>query len=446
MFKYNSIQEFVLPKPVIILGGGLAGCEAAWQLSKRGISVSLFEMKPEVFSPAHKTEHLAELVCSNSLRSNTIENAVGLLKEEMRIMESLIIKAADAASVPAGSALAVDRILFSRFIEDKLSSMESVKIVRKEVTQIPDDSIVIIATGPLTSDAMAKSISTFTGSEFLYFYDAVSPIIYEESIDYMKVFKASRYEEGEGDYVNCPLTKEEYESFWHELMNGEEVSLRDFEDKKCFEGCLPVEVIARRGINTLAFGPMKPVGLVDPRTGKQPHAVIQLRQENREATLLNMVGFQTKLTWPEQKRIFRTIPGLERAEFARYGSIHRNTFIHSPALIEKSMQLYSNRDIFFCGQIAGVEGYVESAASGLLAGISAYYHLSGKDFPIPPKETGLGALLHHITRKDLKHFQPMNINFGLFSTLPHKIRKKERGIHYAKRSLKELRKWNGTLD
>jgi len=447
MIKSNFNQEIVLPKPVIIIGGGLAGCEAAWQLSKRGIPVTLFEMKPEVFSPAHKTEHLAELVCSNSLRSNATENAVGLLKEEMRTMGSLIMEAADATSVPAGRALAVDRNLFSLFIENKLSSSSNVGIVRKEVTQIPDDSTVIIATGPLTSDAMAKSISTLTGSEYLYFYDAISPIIYEESLDYTKVFKASRYDETvKGDYINCPLTTEEYESFWRELLDGEEVSLRDFEDKKCFEGCLPIEVIARRGIKTLSFGPMKPVGLVDPRTGKQPHAVIQLRQENREATLFNMVGFQTKLTWPEQRRIFRTIPGLEGAEFARYGSIHRNTFINSPALLEKSMQLRSNKDVFFCGQVTGVEGYVESAASGLLAGISACHHLSEKVFSIPPQETGLGTLIHHITRKDLKHFQPMNINFGLFSPLPGKIRKRERGRHYTERSLNELRAWKDNLN
>ncbi len=447
MIKSDIDQEIVLPKSVIIIGGGLAGCEAAWQLSKRGIPVSLFEMKPEVFSPAHKTEHLAELVCSNSLRSNAIENAVGLLKEEMRTMGSLIMEAADATSVPAGRALAVDRNLFSLFIENKLSSSDNVEIIRREVTQIPDDSTVIIATGPLTSDAMAESISTLTGSEYLYFYDAISPIIYEESLDYTKVFKASRYDDTvKGDYINCPLTVEEYESFWRELLDGEEVSLRDFEDRKCFEGCLPIEVIARRGIKTLSFGPMKPVGLVDPRTGKQPHAVIQLRQENREATLFNMVGFQTKLTWPEQKRIFRTIPGLEGAEFARYGSIHRNTFLNSPALLENTLQLRSHRNIFFCGQVTGVEGYVESAASGLLAGISACHHLSKKVLSIPPRETALGALIHHIARKDLKHFQPMNINFGLFSPLPHKIRKRERGRHYAERSLKELGGWKDNLN
>ncbi len=431
---------------VTIIGGGLAGCEAAWQLSKRGISVSLFEMKPKVFSPAHKTDHLAELVCSNSLRSDATENAVGLLKEEMRIMGSLIIEAADATAVPAGRALAVDRELFSLYIEKKLSACDNLQIIRKEVKEIPLDSPVIIATGPLTSDAMAESIATLTGCEYLYFYDAISPIIHEDSLDYRKVFKASRYGEGEGDYINCPFTGEEYEAFWQELMKGDEVSLKDFEDKKFFEGCLPVEVIARRGINTLAFGPMKPVGLLDPRTGKQPHAVIQLRQDNSEGTLFNMVGFQTKLTWPEQKRIFRTIPGMENAEFARYGSIHRNTFINSPALLEETLQLQSNRDIFFGGQITGVEGYVESTAAGLLAGISASCHVSGRDFLIPPRETGLGALIRHITGTKSKHFQPMNINFGLFPPLPGKIRKRERGRHRAERSLKEVKEWKENLE
>ncbi|MBN2569496.1 MAG: methylenetetrahydrofolate--tRNA-(uracil(54)-C(5))-methyltransferase (FADH(2)-oxidizing) TrmFO [Deltaproteobacteria bacterium] len=431
---------------VTIIGGGLAGCEAAWQLSRRGIPVSLVEMKPEVFSPAHKTEHLAELVCSNSLRANAVENAVGLLKEEMRIMESLIVEAADATSVPAGRALAVDRSLFSLYVERKLSERNNIRILRREVKEISDDSTVIIATGPLTSVALTEHILTLTGSQYLYFYDAISPIIYGDSIDYGKIFRASRYGEGQGDYVNCPFVREEYECFWNELIKGEEVPLRDFEDRKCFEGCLPVEVIARRGINTLAFGPMKPVGLVDPRTGKQPHAVIQLRQENMEATLFNIVGFQTKLSRPEQRRIFRTIPGLKGAEFARYGSIHRNTFINSPALLDKTLQLRSKRNIFFAGQITGVEGYVESAASGLIAGISAFNHISGKDFSTPPEETALGALIHHITDAKAKHFQPMNINFGLFPPLPVKTNKRERGRRYAERSLNELKRWKDNMD
>jgi len=423
-------------RQVTVIGGGLAGCEAAWQLSRRDIGVSLFEMKPAVFSPAHRSEHLAELVCSNSLRSASPENAAGLLKEELRIMGSLIMEAADATAVPAGGALAVDRERFSRYIEERLAACDTIDVIREEVTTIPGDSPVIIATGPLTSDALAESIAALTGSEYLYFYDAISPIVHADSLDYTKVFKASRYGKGEADYINCPLTKEEYERFWHELMEGEEVALHDFEDKQCFDGCLPIEVMARRGVDTLAFGPMKPVGLVDPRRGERPHAVIQLRQENSEATLYNMVGFQTKLTWPEQRRIFRTIPGLEHAEFARYGSIHRNTFINSPALLDESLKLAATDHIFFAGQITGVEGYIESTASGLLAGLSVSFRLAGKDWPIPPRETALGSLIHHVTGRDARHFQPMNINFGLFPRLPGRIRKRERGRHYAERSLK----------
>ena len=422
-------------RQVTVIGGGLAGCEAAWQLSRRGVDVSLFEMKPVVFSPAHRSEHLAELVCSNSLRSASPENAAGLLKEELRIMGSLIMEAADATAVPAGGALAVDRERFSRYIEERLAACDAIDVIREEVTTIPGDSPVIIATGPLTSDAMAERIAHLTGSDYLYFYDAISPIVHADSLDLDRVFRASRYADGEGDYLNCPFSKEEYERFWRDLMEGSEVALHDFEDKKCFDGCLPIEVMARRGIDTLAFGPMKPVGLVDPRTGKRPHAVIQLRQENNEATLYNMVGFQTKLTWPEQRRIFRTIPGLEHAEFARYGSIHRNTFINSPALLKETLQLQSEGNIFFAGQITGVEGYIESTASGLMAGMSASCHLAGKDWPIPPRETSLGALIHHVTRNDAKHFQPMNINFGLFPRLPGRIRKRERGRQYAQRSL-----------
>ncbi|MBE9547371.1 MAG: methylenetetrahydrofolate--tRNA-(uracil(54)-C(5))-methyltransferase (FADH(2)-oxidizing) TrmFO, partial [Proteobacteria bacterium] len=380
-------------RPITIIGGGLAGCEAAWQLLKRGIDVLLYEMKPESFSPAHKSPLLAELVCSNSLRSNITRNAVGLLKEEMRQTDSLIIEAADATAVPAGKALAVDRTLFSQYIEQKLNGCKGLKIIREEVTEIPGDSIVIIASGPLTSDSLAKSISEITGCEYLYFYDAISPIIDKDSIDFTKVFRASRYDDGAGDYLNCPLNRDEYERFWKAITEGDEVPLRDFEDFKYFEGCLPIEIIAGRGINTLAFGPMKPVGLTDPKTGEQPYAALQLRQENREGTLFNMVGFQTKLTWPEQKRIFRMIPGLEEAEFARYGSIHRNTFINSPALLKKTLQLRSRPGIFIAGQITGVEGYVESAAMGLIAGINASsLCLKDKDLAIPPKTTALGAL------------------------------------------------------
>jgi len=429
-------------KPIIVVGGGLAGCEAAWQISKRGIDVLLFEMKPSRFSPAHTSPLLAELVCSNSFRSDAIENAVGLLKEEMRMMGSLIMEAADATTVPAGKALAVDRILFSRFIEERFSSA-GITISREELTRIPEDALVIIATGPLTSESMAREISSLTGGEYLYFYDAISPIVEAESIDYTRVFRASRYEnEGEGDYLNCPLTGEEYERFWNHLVGGEDVPLRDFEDRDCFEGCLPIEVLARRGPKTLLFGPMKPVGLIDPKTGKRPYGVVQLRQENSAGTLYNLVGFQTKLTWTEQKRILRMIPGLERAVFARYGSIHRNTFIHSPTLLKKTLQLRSNEHIFFAGQITGVEGYVESAAMGLMAGLNASWQISGRDdMTPPPGTTALGALLNHITNADDKTFQPMNVNFGLFVPLEDRVPKRERGRLYAKRSLSALKGW-----
>ncbi|MBI4632687.1 MAG: methylenetetrahydrofolate--tRNA-(uracil(54)-C(5))-methyltransferase (FADH(2)-oxidizing) TrmFO [Deltaproteobacteria bacterium] len=428
-------------KSIIVIGGGLAGCEAAWQLAKRGETVTLCEMKPERFSPAHKSEYLAELVCSNSLRSNILENAVGLLKEEMRLMGSLIIEAADATAVPAGKALAVDRTDFSRTIESKLLSRKGVEIVRKEIPAIPTEEVVIIATGPLTSDALAQSIAKVTGSNYLYFYDAIAPIIEKESLNYESIFRASRYADGAGDYLNCPLEKDEYERFWNALTEGKCVPLETFEDIKCFEGCLPIEVIAGRGINTLCFGPMKPVGLVNPKTGKQPYAVVQLRQENREQTLFNMVGFQTKLTWPEQQRIFRMIPGLEQAEFARYGSMHRNTFINSPLLLKETLQLQTRDNLFFAGQITGVEGYVESAAMGLIAGISACRYVHGEKMAPPPGTTALGALVNHITGKDGKNFQPMNVNFGLFPPLPGRVPKKNRGEHYARRALNDLKKW-----
>lgn len=429
-------------KPVIIIGGGLAGCEATWQLLKRGFDVLLYEMKPGVYTPAHKSQLLAELVCSNSLRSNIIQNAVGLLKEEMRTLDSIIIEAADATAVPAGKALAVDRTLFSQYIEQTLNECKGLKIIREEITAIPGDSPVIIASGPLTSDPLAKSISKTTGSEYLYFYDAISPIIDRDSIDDTLVFRASRYDNDNGDYLNCPLTRDEYEQFWKMLTEGKEVPLRNFEDSKCFEGCLPIEVMARRGKNTLAFGPMKPVGLINPKTGERPYAVVQLRQEDKDGTLFNMVGFQTKLTWPEQGRIFRTIPGLKEAEFARYGSIHRNTFINSPALLKSTLQLRSNDNILFAGQITGVEGYVESAAMGLIAGINIHRYLKGKDLTtIPPKTTAIGALLHYISNTSHKTFQPMNVNFGLFPPLPKRVPKKKRGEYFAERALADLKKW-----
>ncbi len=413
-------------KPIIVIGGGLAGCEAAWQLLIRGRSVVIYEMKPEVFSPAHKSPHLAELVCSNSLRSNMPGNAVGLLKEEMRIMNSLIIEAADRTAVPAGRALAVDRARFSMYVEERLLSQERLTIIRKEFEEIPDDHMVVIATGPLTSHAFAKSIAELTGSDYIYFYDAISPIINGDSIDYTKVFRASRYDEGEGDYLNCPMERAEYEQFWHALIEGEEVPLKPFEQLKFFSGCLPIEVLARSGKNTLAFGPMKPVGLLDPKTGKEPYAVVQLRQEDEGCRLFNMVGFQTKLTWSEQRRILRMIPGLENTEFARYGSIHRNTFINSPALLRESLQLRTKDNVFFAGQITG-EGYVESAAIGLMAGLNVSCRLSGRTMTPPPATTALGSILHYIIHADQKNFQPMNINFGNSRLLQRKHSRKTEG-------------------
>jgi methylenetetrahydrofolate--tRNA-(uracil-5-)-methyltransferase len=403
--------------------------------------VVLYEMKPRSFSPAHKSPLLAELVCSNSLRSNSLDNAVGLLKEELRRLGSLIMAAADATAVPAGSALAVDRVAFSRYIEEKLLSHPALEIVRDEVRELPPARPVIIATGPLTSPDLARHIAGWTGSADLYFYDAISPIIDGESINYDLVFQASRYDTGEGDYLNCPLEKDEYERFWQLLIEGDEVPLKTGEELKFFEGCMPIEIMAKRGLSTLAFGPMKPVGLINPRTGRQPYAVIQLRRENLAATLYNMVGFQTKLTWPEQRRIFRTIPGLEKAEFVRYGSIHRNTFINSPALLAKTLQLHGNAGIFFAGQITGVEGYVESSAMGLLAGLNVHSYLSERSLPPPPETTAIGALVNYITKADKKTFQPMNVNFGLFPPLAGKTPKKLRGQSYSTRALTNLDHW-----
>lgn len=431
-------------KPIVILGGGLAGCEAAWQLASRGIPFTLHEMKPRRFSPAHKSPALAELVCSNSLRSAEISSAAGLLKEEMRQLKSVIMEAADASSVPAGKALAVDRTRFSSRVE-ALLNQRHLRVVRDEVTEIPAGTVVLIATGPLTSDALAEKISALTGKDHLYFYDAISPIVDAATIDAKKTFRASRYDEGEGDYLNCPLTAAEYETFHRALLEGRQVPPREFEDSKFFEGCLPIEVMASRGPRTLLFGPMKPVGLVDPATGKKPHAVVQLRPENRERTAYNLVGFQTKLAWPEQARVFRMIPGLEKAEFLRFGSIHRNTFINSPALLDSTLSLRSNPDVYFAGQITGVEGYIESAAMGIIAGISIRCRLTGRSFDPPPRTTALGALLHHITGSDPSKFQPMNVNFGLFEPLPRRVRKKDRGEHYAARALTDLRDWTTRL-
>jgi methylenetetrahydrofolate--tRNA-(uracil-5-)-methyltransferase len=431
--------------PITVIGGGLAGCEAAWQLLRRGHRVRLHEMKPERFSPAHKSPLLAELVCSNSLRSAGLDNAVGLLKEELRRMDSLIMAAADATAVPAGKALAVDRGAFSRYIEGRLAAQDNLELLRGEITALPSSGITVIATGPLTSDALAGAITSLIGGPYLYFYDAISPIIEGESIDRNLVFAASRYDHGEADYLNCPMDREIYERFWKALTEAQETPLHTFEQIKCFEGCLPVEVIARRGIETLAHGPMKPVGLIDPRTGRQPHAVVQLRKEDREGILYNIVGFQTKMTWPEQRRVFRMIPGLENTEFARYGSVHRNTFLNAPALLTPFLQLRGRPELFFAGQITGVEGYVESTAMGLLAGINADALWEGRELIPPPSETAFGALIGHLQRADRKTFQPMNVAFGLFPPLPGRIRKRERGMHYAQRSLSALAAWRRQL-
>lgn len=432
-------------KSISIIGGGLAGCEAAWQAAQRGVSVVLHEMKPQRYSPAHGLPGLAELVCSNSLRGISLDNAVGLLKEELRRCGSLTMEAAEATSVPAGGALAVDRGLFSDYVTDKIESHPLIRLERVESTCIPVDGIVIIASGPLTSDALAAALTDLTGDR-LYFYDAIAPIVSAESLDMTKVFAASRYGKGDGDdYLNCPLDEAEYLRFIDELNRGEKVPARDFEKVVHFEGCMPVEELASRGVETLRFGPMKPVGLIDPHTGHEAHAVIQLRAENREKTMYNLVGFQTKLTYGEQRRIFRLIPGLENAEFVRLGSMHRNTFINSPALLETTQQLKSDPRIFFAGQITGVEGYVESAASGFLAGVAAAAFVRDQPINMPSPETAFGALMHHITNADVKHFQPMNVNYGLFPELPGRVKKKERRQKLAERALEALEGWKGKL-
>ena len=426
---------------ITIIGGGLAGCESAWQAAGRGVSVTLHEMKPERFSPAHELPGLAELVCSNSLRGISLDNAVGLLKEELRRCGSLIMTAAEATSVPAGGALAVDRQLFSAHVTAAIEAHPLIRIVRGETTTIPAEGTVIIASGPLTSDTLAESLKELTGDR-LYFYDAIAPIVSAESLDMNKIFAASRYGKGDSDdYLNCPLNEEEYLAFIEQLLVGEKVPAREFEKVVHFEGCMPVEALASRGVETLRFGPMKPVGLINPATGRETHAVIQLRAENREKTMYNLVGFQTKLTWPEQRRIFRMIPGLEQAEFVRLGSMHRNTFINSPALLDATQRLKSDPRIFFAGQITGVEGYVESAASGFLAGIAAACCVTGQAIPPAPAETALGALMLHITNADVKHFQPMNVNYGLFPELPGRIKKKERRQKLAERALEALEEW-----
>ncbi len=422
---------------VNVIGAGLAGTECAWQLAKSGIEVDLYEMKPSKHSPAHHKDTFAELVCSNSLRGAGLENAPGLLKEEMRRLDSVIIKSADETKVPAGGCLAVDRELFSETVTNKINSLKNVNIINKEITTIPD-GITVIATGPLTSDAFSSSISKFIGEDYLHFFDAAAPVVTKESIDFESAYIASRYDKGEAAYINCPMTKEEYDAFYQELINAECAVLKEFEqNNKIFEGCMPVEVMAKRGEQTLLFGPLKPVGLPDPKTGKDPYAVVQLRQDNSSATLYNIVGFQTHLKFGEQKRVFGMIPALKNAEFVRYGVMHRNTYINSPKLLDKHYSLKKNPNIYFAGQITGVEGYIESAASGLLVGIYIANKLLGKDEVIFPKETAIGALSHYVSDETVTNFQPMNINFGIISSLNERYKnKKDKNTKISERALK----------
>ena len=407
-----------------IIGGGLAGCEAAYQISKRGINVRLYEMKPTKYSPAHSNSNLAEIVCSNSFKSNLLTNACGLLKEELRMLDSLLIKIADETSVPAGQALAVDREEFSRKVTEYMENLDNVEIIKEEVTEIPDDAVTIIATGPLTSDVLFEKISKLVGNNELHFYDAAAPIIEKSSVDMNIAFIGDRYGKGEADYINLPMNKEEYENFWNELVNAEVVELHSFERREIFEGCMPVEVMAKRGIDTLRYGPLKPVGFDDPRTGRRPYALVQLRQDNSVGSLYNMVGFQTNLKFGEQKRVFSMIPGLQNAEFVKYGVMHRNTYINSPQILNNVYQMKDNENVFFAGQITGVEGYVESIASGLLAGINAVRYMRNEGKIVFPVETMIGALTDYISTPNEK-FQPMNANFGILPKLPEKIRDKQ---------------------
>lgn len=421
---------------ITIVGGGLAGSEAAWQIAKRGHDVRIYEMRPVTMTPAHKTEHLAELVCSNSFRASNIENAVGLLKEEMRRLDSLIMKAADATAVPAGGCLAVDRNAFSAMIEKELEATGRVEIVREEIRDIPDDDIVIIASGPLTAEPLAEKLAELAGRDDLYFYDAVAPIISGDSINMDIAFYASRYDKGEAAYINCPMNEEEYNAFYEAIVSAKLYEHHGFEKIKFFEGCMPMEEMASRGRETMCHGPLKPVGLIDPRTGKQPYAVVQLRMEDREGQLYNMVGFQTHLLRGEQERVFRMIPGLEHAEFQRYGMIHRNTYIHSPKILAPTLETRERAGLFFAGQLTGVEGYVESTSNGLLAGINAVRAAEGRERVVFPVETAIGALANYVSTGGSGKFDPMNITFGLIPPLGERIRnKKEKNARIAQRSL-----------
>lgn len=423
---------------VTIVGAGLAGSEAAWQLAQRGIPVRLIEMRPGASTPAHHTAYFAELVCSNSLRAAALTNAVGLLKEEMRRLGSVVMAAADAHRVPAGGALAVDRMGYAAAVTDAVRSHPLIEVVEERVDKIPEEGVVIIATGPLTDGALAADIEAFCGGEGLHFYDAAAPIVTKESLDESVVYRASRYGKGEAAYLNCPMNETEYKAFQQALAGAETAEVHGFENRKVFEGCMPIEVMAQRGEDTMRFGPMKPVGLPDPRTGKDPYAVVQLRQDNEEGTLYNIVGFQTHLKWGEQRRVFGMIPGLAHAEFVRYGVMHRNTYIDSPDLLNATMEARKRPGLFFAGQMTGVEGYVESAASGIGAAFGAAARVRGEE-PAPfPRETALGSLTHYISHYEGKNFQPMNVNFGLMPPLPQRVPKKEKNQKIADRALAAL--------
>lgn len=422
-----------------VIGAGLAGCEAAWQIAKRGVEVHLYEMKPHKKSPAHRSNTFSELVCSNSFRSDMLENAVGLLKEELRRLDSLIMECADKTRVPAGGALAVDRESFSQEVTNRIFENPNIIVFHEEVMSLSDDVITIIATGPLTSDPFAEYISQLIGDNSLYFFDAAAPIVRLDSIDLDISFKASRYNKGDADYLNCPMDKEQYLAFYEALINAETAPLKDFEKNKVFEGCMPIETMAKRGVDTMRFGPLKPVGLNDPKTGKEHYAVVQLRQDDTAATLYNLVGFQTNLKWGEQKRVFSMIPGLENAEFERFGVMHRNTFINSPKLLDNVYRLRMNPRIFFAGQITGVEGYVESVSSGLVAGINAVRQFKQMKDLVFPGNTAVGALARYISNPSTAKFQPMNVNFGIMDPLPMKIKnKKERYSVVAKNALDSI--------
>lgn len=424
---------------VNVIGAGLAGSEAAYQIAKRGVQVRLYEMRPVRQTPAHHTDKFAELVCSNSLRANTLTNAVGVIKEEMRLMDSVIIRAADECSVPAGGALAVDRHEFAAKVTEYVKNHPNVTVMNEEITEIPEGP-TIIATGPLTSPDLSAQLKELTGEDYFYFYDAAAPIVEKDSIDMNKVYLKSRYDKGEAAYLNCPMTEEEFDRFYEALIAAETVPLKEFEKEIFFEGCMPVEVMASRGRQTLVFGPMKPVGLEDPKTGKTPYAVVQLRQDDAAGTLYNIVGFQTHLKWGPQKEVLQLIPGLENAEIVRYGVMHRNTFINSPNLLRPTYQYKQRDDLFFAGQMTGVEGYVESAASGLLAGINAARLVKGEEPVVLPPVTAMGSMANYITATNVKNFQPMNANFGLFAPLEKKIKKKaERNEAYATRALETIR-------